>query len=188
MQNMLIDFIPVLFFFLAFKLYGIYVATIVGIVSTAAQVILTRCIRRRFDKQQVVTLVVFVIFGGMTLYFHNPIFIKWKPTIVFWVFGTVFLLSQFIGAKPIAQRMLENVLEGHPALPANIWSRLNLGWAAFFITLGTLNLYVAYHYPTESWVNFKVYGILGILLLFSFVQAIFLTRFLAAVKPVRKTG
>ena len=183
MQNMLIDFIPVLLFFIAFKVYGIYVATTVGIVGTAVQVILTRFLRKKFDKQQLITLVVFVVFGGMTLYFHNPIFIKWKPTIVFWVFGVAFVLSQFIGAKPIAQRMLENVLEGHPSLPPKIWGRLNLAWATFFILLGSLNLFVAYYFDTDVWVNFKVYGILGILLLFSFVQAICLTRFLAEVKP-----
>jgi intracellular septation protein len=179
MQNMLIDFIPVLLFLLAFKIYGIYVATTVGIIATALQVVVTRLVRKKFDNQQLVTLAVFSVFGGMTLYFHNPIFVKWKPTIVFWVFGIAFLLSQFIGEKPIAQRMLEKVLEGNVALPGRVWSRLNLAWATFFIVLGGLNLFVAYHFDTDVWVNFKVYGIMGILLLFSFIQAIFLSRFLA---------
>jgi intracellular septation protein len=179
MQNMLIDFIPVILFLIAFKMYGIYVATTVGIVATALQVVVTKLVRKKFDNQQLVTLAVFVVFGGMTLYFHNPIFVKWKPTIVFWVFGIAFLLSQFIGDKPIAQRMLEKVLEGNAALPAKIWSRLNVAWAGFFLLLGALNLYVAYNFDTDVWVNFKVYGIMGILLIFSFVQAIFLSRFLA---------
>jgi intracellular septation protein len=184
MQNMLIDFIPVLLFFAAFKIYGIYVATTVGIVATALQVLITRIVRKRFDKQQLVTLVVFVVFGGMTLYFHNPIFIKWKPTIVFWIFGLVFFFSQFIGEKPIAQRMLEGLLEGQNAsiVPGKVWSRLNFAWAIFFITLGTINLFVAYYFDTDVWVNFKVYGILGLLLLFSFVQAICLTRFFTEAK------
>jgi intracellular septation protein len=179
MQNMLIDFIPVILFLIAFKMYGIYVATTVGIVATALQVVVTKLVRKKFDNQQLVTLAVFVVFGGMTLYFHNPIFVKWKPTIVFWVFGIAFLLSQFIGDKPIAQRMLEKVLEGNASLPNRIWYRLNVAWAAFFLILGALNLYVAYNFDTDVWVNFKVYGIMGILLIFSFVQAIFLSRFLA---------
>ena len=184
MQNMLIDFIPVLLFFASFKIYGIYVATTVGIVATALQVIITRLLRKRFDKQQLVTLVVFVVFGGMTLYFHNPIFVKWKPTIVFWVFGLAFLGSQFIGEKPIARRMLESLLEGQNAtiIPTKVWSRLNYAWSIFFITLGTVNLFVAYYFDTDVWVNFKVYGILGLLLLFSFVQAICLTRFFTEAK------
>jgi intracellular septation protein len=184
MQNMLIDFIPVLLFFIAFKLYGIYVATTVGIVATALQVVVTRIVRKSFDKQQLVTLVVFVVFGGMTLYFHNPLFVKWKPTVVFWVFGVVFFFSQFIGKKPLAQRMLEKLMEGqdHSSVPPMIWKRLNLAWAAFFIVLGSLNLYVAYYFSTDVWVNFKVYGIMGILLAFSFVQAMCLTRYMSEVK------
>ena len=184
MQNMLIDFIPVLLFFIAFKIYGIYVATTVGIVATALQVLVTRVVRKTFDKQQLITLAVFVVFGGMTLYFHNPLFVKWKPTVVFWVFGILFFLSQFIGKKPLAQRMLEKLMEwqDHTSVPKSIWKRLNLAWAAFFIVLGSLNLYVAYYYSTDVWVNFKVYGIMAILLIFSFVQAMCLTRYMSEVK------
>src|SRR5579872_6248363 len=105
MSSLFIDFIPVLLFFFAFKFYGIYVATIVGIVVTALQVVVTRLKKRRFDKQQLVTLLVFSVFGGMTLYFHDPIFVKWKPTVIFWIFGVVFLATQFFGKKPLIQRM-----------------------------------------------------------------------------------
>jgi intracellular septation protein len=181
MQNMLIDFIPVILFFAAFKIFGIYVATTVGIVATALQVVVTRLLRKRFDKQQLITLVVFVVFGGMTLYFHNAIFVKWKPTVVFWIFGIAFFLSQFIGEKPIAQRMLEGILEGK-SVPVSVWRRLNYAWAIFFITLGTANLYVAYSFDTDVWVNFKVYGIMGLLLVFSLVQAVCLTRYVSDVK------
>ena len=181
MQNIIIDFVPVLLFFMAFKIYGIYVATTVGIVATALQVIVTRLIRRRFDKQQVVTLVIFVLFGGMTLYFHNPIFVKWKPSIIFWVFGIVFFCSQFIGVKPLAQRMLEGMLEGQAtAVPKVVWTRLNMAWTVFFLLLGTVNIYIAYTYSTDTWVNFKVYGIMTCLLVFSFIQAMCLTRYLSS--------
>jgi intracellular septation protein len=183
MQSMLFDFIPVLLFFIAFKMYGIYVATTVGIVVTARQVVLTRIFRHKFDKQQLVTLAVFAIFGGMTLYFHNPIFVKWKPTMVFGIFGLIFFGSQFIGSKPLIQRMLEKLLEGQAhTVPNTVWKKLNLAWACFFITLASVNLYVAYSFSTDIWVNFKVYGIMGVLLAFSFAQALYLTRYLADAK------
>jgi intracellular septation protein len=184
MQHFLIDFIPVLLFLAAFKLYGIYVATSVGIVATAVQVLLTRILRHKFDKQQLVTLVVFVIFGGMTLYFHNPIFVKWKPSIVFWIFGAALIISQFF-KKPIIQAMLEGLLadsQSKIAVPTGVWKRLNLAWALFFLTLGTVNIYVAYKFSTEAWVNFKVYGILSLIMLFSFIQAFFLARYLSEAK------
>lgn len=177
-MNMLIDFIPVLLFFIAFKIYGIYVATTVGIVTTALQVVLTRVIKKAFDKQQLVTLVVFVFFGGMTLYFHDPIFVKWKPTIVFWIFGIIFLGSQFIGNKTIIQRMMGSVIEEKNTLPSFVWKRLNLAWSLFFILLGTVNIYIAYTYSTDTWVNFKVYGIMLLLVVFSFMQAIYLSKYM----------
>ena len=181
MQSFLIDFIPVLLFLAAFKIYGIYVATTVGIAATAIQVVITRIVRHRFDKQQLVTLVVFAFFGGMTLYFHNPIFVKWKPSIVFWIFGTAFLISQFIGKKPIIQAMLEKVVdaEAKSPVPENVWKRLNLAWGIFFLILGSVNIYVAYMFSTDVWVNFKVYGILGLIMLFSIVQAVCLARYLS---------
>jgi intracellular septation protein len=183
MQTMLIDFVPVLLFFIAFKIYGIYVATTVGIVSTAIQVMLTRLIRRRFDKQQVVTLFVFVLFGGMTLYFHNPIFVKWKPSIIFWVFGIAFFVSQFVGKKPLVQRMLEGMLESQAAaVPFALWKKLNIAWSVFFIFLGSINIYIAYNFSTDVWVNFKVYGIMSLLLVFSFAQAMCLSRYLSDTK------
>jgi intracellular septation protein len=181
MQHFLIDFIPVLLFLAAFKLYGIYVATTVGIAATAIQVLITRVIRHKFDKQQLVTLAVFTVFGGMTLYFHNPIFVKWKPSIVFWIFGVAFFVSQFIGNKPIIQRMLEGLVdkEAKISVPTLVWKRLNLAWGTFFLLLGTVNIYVAYTFSTEAWVNFKVYGILGLIMAFSFVQAFCLARYMS---------
>src|SRR3990167_599676 len=174
MLNFLYDFIPVLLFFIAFKFYGIYIATIVGIVSTALQVLITLLYTKRIDKKQLLALGVFVVFGGMTLYFHNPIFIKWKPTIIFWIFGLVFLCSHFIGKKTLIQRMFSAALETKGAqhhVPLIIWKKLNLAWTLFFILLGTLNIFVAYHFSTNAWVNFKLYGVMGLLFLFSILQA-----------------
>lgn len=182
MLNFLYEFLPVVLFFVAFKFYGIYVATVVGIVVTALQVMLSVIWKKKLDKKQLITLVVFLVFGGMTLYFHNPIFVKWKPSVVFWIFGVALFLSQFIGKKPLMQRMLETVLDGKTTLPNFVWKRLNLAWAVFFTLLGTVNIYVAYTYSTETWVNFKLYGILGLLFLFSFLQAFYLSRHMSEIK------
>jgi len=178
MLNLFYDFIPVLLFFLAFKYYGIYAATKVGIIATAIQIIVTTIWKKKVDRKQLFTLLVFVIFGGMTLYFHDPIFVKWKPSIIFWIFGLVLLLSHFVGKKVIIQRMMENMLEGK-TLPVQVWKRMNFSWALFFLILGSVNIYIAYYFSTNTWVNFKFYGILGLLILFSVVQAVCLSRYLS---------
>lgn len=178
MLNFIYDFVPVLLFFFAFKFYGIYTATIVGIVATALQVIVTLLWKKRFDKQQLITFAVFVIFGGMTLYFHNPIFVKWKPTVIFWIFSLVFLGSHFIGNKPLIQRMVEPALEGKAILPVSVWKKSNFAWSIFFILLGAVNLYVALHFSTNAWVNFKFYGISGFLLIVSVLQAVYLSSYM----------
>jgi len=179
MQTFLIDFIPVILFLIAFKIYGIYTATLVGIIATAIQVVLTRFIRHAYDKQQLITLAVFTVFGSLTLYFHNPIFIKWKPSIIFWIFGLVFIGSQLFTQKNIAQRMLEKLIEDPSThIPLSVWKKLNTFWAAFFIGLGCLNLYVAYTFSTDSWVNFKVYGVMSLLFIVTIGQALYLSRYM----------
>ncbi|MEO8400801.1 MAG: septation protein A [Gammaproteobacteria bacterium] len=182
MLNMFYDFIPILLFFFAFKFYGIYVATVVGIVATALQVVITTVWKKKLDTKQLVTLGVFVVFGGLTLYFHNPLFVKWKPTVIFWIFGLVFLLSHLIGKKPLIQRMMEKAMESNQKLPDRVWKKMNIAWAVFFILLGTTNLYIAYHFSTDVWVNFKFYGIFGLLVIFSVLQALCLSRYLNEVK------
>lgn len=177
-MNLFIELLPVLLFFVAFKFYGIYVATVTGIVATFLQVFVTKWWTKKWDKKQLITLVVFVFFGGMTLYFHNPIFVKWKPTIVFWCFALAILGSQFITHKTIAERVMEGMLEAKPSLslPSDVWKRLNLAWAIFFMLLGTVNLYIAYQWTNDAWVNFKFYGITSAVFVFSLLQAIYLSR------------
>lgn len=181
MLNFLYEFLPIVLFFIAFKFYGIYVATVVGIVATALQLILTTLIKRSLDKKQLFTLVIFILFGGLTLYFHNPLFVKWKPTVMFWAFGLVFFGSHFFGKKTIIERMVGHALEGK-VLPHKIWIKLNFAWTLFFIGLGCLNLYVAYHFSTDAWVNFKLYGVLGLLFFFTVAQSIYLARYLSDTK------
>jgi intracellular septation protein len=177
------EIFPVFLFFLAFKLYGIYVATVVGIVTTFIQVIITRIFNKKWDKKQLITLTVFLVFGGMTLYFHNPIFVKWKPTVIFWLFALSILITHFFTQKPLIQRLMENMLQDKGHIPLPIWKRLNLIWALFFAMLGGVNLYVAYFYSNDSWVNFKFYGVTIALFLFSIFQALYLSRFIIENKP-----
>jgi len=178
LNNFLFDLLPVLFFFIAFKFYGIYAATWVGIISTVLQTSISRLRHKRWDKMQLVTLIVFVCFGGMTLYFHNPIFVKWKPTIVFWVFAIILLISQLFGKKSVTQRVLEGALEEQGEIPLTVGKKLNLAWTVFFLLLGSINLYIAYHFTDEVWVNFKLYGITLATLIFSLFQTVFLIKHL----------
>lgn len=179
MLNLFYDFVPLVLFFVAFKWYGIYVATAVGVGVTALQVIINAIVARRFDKVQLIMLAVFVTLGGMTLYFHDPIFVKWKPTVVYWIFGTALLLSHVIGKKPLMQRMFELKLEKNKAIvPVPVWKRLNIAWALAFVTLGCVNLYVAYHFSTEIWVNFKLYGTLGFFFIFALLQVVYLSKYI----------
>lgn len=177
-MQLIYEILPVLLFFLAFKIYGIYVATVVGIVSTFLQVIIYRLWTKAWDNKQLITLVVFLFFGGMTLYFHDPIFVKWKPTIVFWVFALIILGSQLLAKKPLMQRLMENGMQGKGVIPSTVWKRLNILWAIFFLIMGSLNLYIAYYYSNDAWVNFKFYGLTIAILIFSVLQAIYLMRYM----------
>lgn len=174
-MQLLYEVLPVFLFFIAFKFYGIYVATFVGIIATTLQVFLTRIFAKKWDKKQIITMLVFMFFGGMTIYFHNPIFVKWKPSIVFWVFAVAIIVSQIFTKKPLMRRMMEGALQDHE-LPSKVWHKLNLMWAVFFAGLGGVNLYIAYNYSNNAWVNFKFYGITLALILASVLQAIYLFR------------
>jgi intracellular septation protein len=171
------EIFPIFLFFISFKFYGIYVATVVGIVTTFIQMLFNRLYFKKWDKKQVITFFVFFLFGGMTLYFHNPIFVKWKPTIVFWIFGVVIIATQLFTSKTLMQRMMEPMLEEKIIVPLRAWQRLNIAWALFFMALGVVNLYIAYNYSNDAWVNFKFYGITGAFFILSIFQAIYLLQF-----------
>ncbi|TAK71603.1 MAG: septation protein A, partial [Gammaproteobacteria bacterium] len=148
---------------------------------TSLQVIINRLWMGKWDHKQLITLAVFLLFGGMTLYFHNPIFVKWKPTIIFWIFGVVIVSYQLFTKKSLIQRLMQNVLQDKGEVPIKIWKRLDIIWAVFFSGLGAVNLYIAYSFSNNVWVNFKFYGITGALLLFSFFQACYLMQHLTEV-------
>jgi intracellular septation protein len=176
-MKLLFDFFPVVLFFITFKMHddpqrGILVATAVIIVATLVQVCVTWLRNRRVEKMHVVTLVLVVIFGGATLLLKDEIFIKWKPTVVNWLFAVAFLASEFIGGKNLVRRMME----GSVQLPDFVWRRLNLSWVTFFSVMGVLNLYVVYNFDTDTWVDFKLFGLLGLTLVFVVAQGFYLAR------------
>jgi len=171
-MKFLFDFFPVLLFFIAYKMYDIYVATAVLIIACFIQTICYRMMHKKFEKSHVITLILVSLFGGATLLLQDEMFIKWKPSVINWIFGIVFIGSQFIGKKNIIQRMLGAQLE----LPQTIWRNLNTAWALFFIALGFLNLYVIYNYNTDTWVDFKMFGLMGLTLGFMLLQGLYLAR------------
>ena len=172
-MKLLYDFFPVLLFFIAYKLYDIYVATAVIIVASACQVGWTWFRHRRVERMPLITLALLVLLGGATLILQDEMFVKWKPTVVNWLFGLVFLGSQYIGDKTIIERMLGQAME----LPSTVWVRLNLIWTAFFVVMGILNLAVAFNFDTDTWVNFKLFGMLGLTLIFVIAQGFYLARY-----------
>jgi intracellular septation protein len=177
-MKQLFEFFPVVLFFIAFKLYDIYVATAVVIVATIFQVAFTWFRYRKVEIMQWITLGLILVMGGATLYLQDEQFIKWKLSIIEWLFGVVFLGSQFIGKKPIVERMMSANL----ALPAVIWKRLNTMWGYFFISVGFINLYVMYNYDTEDWVTFKTFGVPGLMVIFILLQMIFLYKYIPEAK------
>ena len=173
-MKFLFDFLPLILFFIAFKLYDIYVATAVTIVASALQVGWLWLRYRRIERMPLITLIVLVIFGGATLLLQDETFVKWKPTVVNWLFGLVCLGSQFIGKKTVLERMLGQTME----LPGPVWVRVNFAWAVFFAAMGVLNLFVAFNFDTETWVDFKVFGMTGLSLVFVLAQGVYLARHL----------
>lgn len=170
MIKFLFDYFPIICFFIAYKLYGIYVATVVTIIASAVQLCVYWLAHRSLEKQHVITFAAITLLGGATLIFHNPIFIKWKPSIIYWVFSIILCGSHFIGKKTIAERLMGEKI----VMPNKKWITINACWALFFFIMGFLNIYVVYHYSTDIWVNFKLFGTLGLTFLFVILQMIYM--------------
>lgn len=176
-MQLLYDFFPILIFFIVYKIWGIYAATASAIVISFLQMMIYWIRHHKFERLQVITFFLIAILGTTTIILHNPIFIKWKPTAINWAFALVFLSSHFIGEKPLIQYLMDKKV----TLPNRVWSRLNLSWVIFFSIVGALNLYVIYHFSTNAWVNFKLFGVLGLTILFAIIQAIYLARHMTEV-------
>ncbi|MCB4361457.1 septation protein A [Quatrionicoccus australiensis] len=197
-MKLLFDLFPVILFFVAFKysekspelaaswvasLLGsatvdlkqapILLATIVVIAATVAQIVWVRLRHGKVDKMLWVSLALVSIFGSLTLIFQNEAFIKWKPTILYWVFAGSIAFSSFILKKNAIKAMLGEQL----TLPESVWNRLSLSWVAFFLFMGCLNLFVAFNFSTDTWVNFKLFGGMGLLFVFIVGQGLLLSKY-----------
>jgi intracellular septation protein len=202
-MKLLFDFLPIVLFFATFKVaerdaaaaaafatqhFGFLVAggtvgageapvllaTLVVIVATLAQVAWIKLRGAKVDTMLWVSLVLVVVLGGLTVWFHNEAFIKWKPSVLYWTMGLAFWLSPLLFGKNLLKLLLGAQLE----LPAKVWHRLNFAWVAFFATMGLLNIWVAYSFSTDTWVNFKLFGGIGLMLLFTLGQGLYLSRHL----------
>jgi intracellular septation protein len=166
------DLLPVLAFFVAFQIAGIYAATAVAIATTFVQVAWLKLRGKRVDAMLWASLVIIVVFGGATLILQDETFIKWKPTVLYWMLGVVLGGAALVFRRNLIRTMLSEQVR----LPDPVWNRLNWSWVGFFVFMGGLNLYVAYNYSTQLWVNFKLFGGMGLMLVFVVVQALFLAR------------
>ena len=202
-MKILLDFLPILLFFGTFKYaeankdwaarfasenLGFFVsggvvgvaeapvllATLVVIVATMAQILILLARGKKIDMMLWISLALVVVLGGATVWFHSETFIKWKPSVLYWAMGLSFWISQTFFRKNLLQAMMGAQLE----LPSGVWQRLNFAWIAFFALMGLLNLYVAYSFDTATWVNFKLFGGMGLMLAFTLAQGVYLSRHL----------
>lgn len=152
----------------------ILLATAVAIVASLAQIGYLLARRKKVDGMLWVSLAIIVVFGGATIYFRDNTFIKWKPTILYWCFAVALLVSQYVMKKNLVRVMMEKQV----SLPEPIWGKLNLAWSIFFVAMGLLNLYVAFNYTLDTWVNFKMFGTMGLMFAFIIAQSLFLSKYM----------
>ncbi|MFI8416975.1 septation protein A [Serratia sp. NPDC078593] len=167
-----LDFLPLIVFFAFYKLYDIYVASGALIVATALALVFTWFKYRKVEKMTLITFLMVAVFGTLTLVFHNDLFIKWKVSIIYALFALALLVSQLILKKPLIQRMLGKEL----TLPDRVWNNLNLAWAVFFLVCGLANIYVAFWLPQSVWVNFKVFGLTALTLVFTLLSGVYIYK------------
>ena len=200
-MKFLFDFLPIILFFIAFRVADghadaaarfatdhlgfmvsggtvgpaeapVLLATVVVIAATVVQIALFLVGRRKIDTMLWVTFAVVTVLGGATIWFHNPTFIKWKPSVLYWATGIVFWLSQSLFQRNLLKSFLGDQLD----MPQAIWRKLNLAWIGFFTAMGFVNLYVAYNYSTSTWATFKVFGLTGFMFLFMLAQGVAVAR------------
>jgi intracellular septation protein len=208
-MKQLFDFFPILLFFILYKFYldlpdelilginawvplmeltpgessdAIYLATLAAILATLIQVAAAAIVVKKVEKMPLITLALLILFGGATLALKDPLFIQWKPTAINWLFGLVFLGSQFIGDKPLIQRMMGKAIE---IREQRVWLQLNLAWVGFFVVAGIANMIVApeidplgLQFSEDTWVDFKLFGLMGMTLAFVVAQAFYLARYM----------
>ena len=199
MKKFLFDLFPVIIFFIAYKLGdanpeatrqflqslslpqpagvgdkpGIYLATLIAIIASALQILWVKLRGQKVETMLWVSLGIIGVFGGATLWLHDESFIKWKPTVLYWVFaGAIF------GAALFGRNLIRGLMNAQLELPEAAWSRLNLSWGGFFAVMGFINLWVAFNYSTDDWVNFKLFGSMGLMLVFVIAQGMMLSKYM----------
>ena len=174
MISLIIKSLPIILFFTLYKFYNIYYATLAMIAASALQTLFYLLKDRRFDPQSAITLVVVILLGSATLLLRNELFIKWKPTVVFWIFSIIIISAQVIWKK----NFIKTLMQDNISLPEQIWNNLSYGWAVFCLLMGIINLYVAYRFDTNTWVNFKVFGTLSCTIIFGIIQSWYISKHL----------
>jgi len=169
-MKFLFDLFPVILFFVAFKIKGIFVATAVAIIASVLQISWMLVRRKKVEPMMWAGLVIISVFGGATLILHNETFIKWKPSILYWLLGSLMLAGQLFYGKIAIKGVLAKQLQ----LPDKTWKTMNIYWGIFFVVLGFVNIFIAFSFSTEVWVNFKLFGIMGLILVFTIVQGLIL--------------
>ncbi|MFP3029269.1 MAG: septation protein A [Arsenophonus sp.] len=165
----LLNFIPLIIFFIVYKKIDIFYASGALMIATALSILIIYLIDKKFKKISLITLAIMIIFGGLTLIFHSDLFIKWKVTVIYAIFSLTLLISQYFTKKPLIQRMLDKKIY----LANKIWCRLNLSWTIFFASCALVNIYVAFWLPQDVWVNFKVFGLTVVTIIFSILSMLY---------------
>lgn len=200
-MKLLLDFFPIILFFVAYKAWGIYTATAVAIVATVLQIAYLRFKTGKVESMQWISLGVIVLFGGSTLLTHSETviqwvsqydaataetlhknsenFIKWKPSVLYWLMGSALLVGQLFFKK----NFIKSLMGAQMQLPDAAWRTMNWSWTGFFAAMGVLNLWVAYNFDTDTWVNFKLFGGMGLMLVFVLGQALYLSRHMKDANP-----
>lgn len=171
-MKLLTDLLPVILFFIVYQAYDIYVATQVLMGAVALQLVLLKVLGKPIERMHWITLALVLAFGGLTLGLRDPQFIMWKPTVINWLFAFALLASHQFMQRGILRRMLDGVAR----FPDRVVTRLNWAWTLFLFSLGVLNLYVAYNFAEETWVSFKLFGLMGLSLAFVIGQSFYLAR------------
>ena len=171
-MKLILDFLPILLFFVAFKMYDIYVATGVAIAASVLQIGYMLMRRQKVEMMQWASLGIIAVFGGLTLVLRDETFIKWKPTVLYALFALGLLLSRYAFNKNGIQALMGKQVE----LPGAVWDRVNWLWVLFFLVMAVLNIWVASHFDTATWVNFKMFGTLGLTLVFIVLQALYIGK------------
>ena len=176
------DLLPVLLFFIGFKFYGIFAATAIAILTTLGMIVYSKVRHGYVEKMLLANGAIISVLGGITLLLHDQTYIMWKPTVLYWLAAAVLLASKVFFKKNFIQQMMGKMLSP----PESIWNKLNLIWVTFLVALGFLNLYVAFNYSLDTWVNFKLFGVTGMLFLFMIVQVFLLRKYM--IEPTEETN